>query len=403
MKVLHVPHAYWPFPGGAEVLAAAVSESLVARGHEVHVFTANVPGSSGYGDLGMPPVDAPAREERRGVHIERFPFLRISQKTWDRLYSWPIPFRSLIRRRLRRQSRVGFRSAVAKAVQRHRPDAVLAMAHYYPSAVAVAEARKRSVFPMVYAPQLHHDQPGWREEVVRDVVSVSDAIAANTNYEAGLLSGEYGADPAAIVVTGCGVHDTAGLAPWPRRRRVLYLGRKVSYKGIGLLIDAMRLIWAEDPAVELVLAGARVRETMEIDAVLARLPREERERVRDLDNVSEDVKEELLRTSTCLVLPSRHESFGIVLLEAWRHGTPIVTLDHPVARDVVREGETGLLAPLDDASGLAAEIRKLLRDEALAERMGRAGHADVAARHTWAHVAERYEQALEIARDRVRR
>jgi glycosyltransferase involved in cell wall biosynthesis len=68
------------------------------------------------------------------------------------------------------------------------------------------------------------------------------------------------------------------------------------------------------------------------------------------------------------VFPSRHESYGLTLLEALGAGLPAVCLDHHGARSVMREEFGAIVRPTE----LLAAIRRLLSDDEARARMGRA-------------------------------
>ncbi len=85
-------------------------------------------------------------------------------------------------------------------------------------------------------------------------------------------------------------------------------------------------------------------------------------------------------------LPSMHETFGIVFLEAMAAGKPIVALDIAATPEVVRHGTDGLLVGPDDAE-LAASIISLLNDSAMRETMGRSGRERVFANFDWKDTA----------------
>ena len=84
-----------------------------------------------------------------------------------------------------------------------------------------------------------------------------------------------------------------------------------------------------------------------------------------------------------VVSPSVTESFGITTLEAWAHGTPVVLVDSPVNRSVVRDGVDGLLASGAQASQLGVAIAQIVRDPGLARRLGNAGRDRVEAEFSW--------------------
>jgi glycosyltransferase involved in cell wall biosynthesis len=89
-----------------------------------------------------------------------------------------------------------------------------------------------------------------------------------------------------------------------------------------------------------------------------------------------------------LILPSHHESFGIVLLEAWMRGKPVLASRGcgPVA-SIVEDGVDGFLC--EGPTQYAAAFDRLVADPGEAGRMGERGRAKVLARYTWDGIARR--------------
>ena len=89
---------------------------------------------------------------------------------------------------------------------------------------------------------------------------------------------------------------------------------------------------------------------------------------------------------------SDKESFGMTLVEAMRCGLPVVSTDCPVGpREIVRDGEDGLLVPVGDAKAVAAGLLRLIEDDEERRRMGRAA-AQNSQRFAADRVAARYEE-----------
>jgi glycosyltransferase involved in cell wall biosynthesis len=74
----------------------------------------------------------------------------------------------------------------------------------------------------------------------------------------------------------------------------------------------------------------------------------------------------LMRAADLFVCPSRHEGLGNIVLEAWFHGCPVVSTRSQGPRELIEDGENGLLTPIDDARALAEAINRMLREPDLA-------------------------------------
>jgi len=86
--------------------------------------------------------------------------------------------------------------------------------------------------------------------------------------------------------------------PQPKRRkRVIFLGRQVKSKGIGDLIEAMRLVWPKHPDAELAIAGIRVPESSEVDAHISALPPSDQARIVQCGTVTDKEKSNLLQSA----------------------------------------------------------------------------------------------------------
>lgn len=170
----------------------------------------------------------------------------------------------------------------------------------------------------------------------------------------------------------------AGAPRYPEPTLV-YVGRLQKYKGLGVVLRAVRLLAEQGLDVRFYVAGrggqrrALERRTVELELG---------DRVRFLGYVDEDTKVDLLRRAWANVYPSPKEGWGITNIEAAACGTPTVASDSPGLRESVLEGETGFLVPHRDASAWADRIARLCREPSLRDRLGRGGNR-YAERFTW--------------------
>lgn len=184
-----------------------------------------------------------------------------------------------------------------------------------------------------------------------------------------------------------------------RRPLVVAAGRLVKSKGFGDLIAAFDDVVREHPDWQLRIYGSG--------------PEKERLRkqihARHLYNHvylmgTTRQLDEVLAQASMFVLSSRREGFGMVLAEAMSHGVPVVSYDCPQGpREIVTDGEDGLLVPPREVSGLTAAMRRLVEDEWLRRTMGGLA-AKSSERYAVARVRERWEELFrELTAERAGR
>lgn len=100
----------------------------------------------------------------------------------------------------------------------------------------------------------------------------------------------------------------------------------------------------------------------------------------------------LYRSADVCVFPSRYEPLGNVVIQAWAHGLPVVAAASQGPKALIRDGEDGLLTPVDDAEALAAAVTRLLADRDLRGRFAAAGEARVAAEFSEAAVVGQWKE-----------
>lgn len=162
---------------------------------------------------------------------------------------------------------------------------------------------------------------------------------------------------------------------------VLFVGRLVPTKNLGLLIEATALL-VERGIFPRVLVVGDGPHRMTWQNQVDRLGLNDCiELVGTVETESDVVA--LLESSKVLAVPSLREGFGMIVLEAAAHGVPVVTVDHPrnAARHLVRHDVTGFsVPPTPDAFADALQI--LLEDEARRQGMAREA-IETARRATW--------------------
>jgi len=254
-----------------------------------------------------------------------------------------------------------------------RVDADLLHAHWLPAGWVAARSGKPYVVQVWgtdvelarHAPQL-----------VRHVLRGAQlAIAASTALADSAR--ELGAREVRVIPSGVELPPEVGDEADPPE--VLYAGRLSPEKGVLELVAAAR-------GMNLVVAG---------DGPL-------RDRVRGARGfVPHDELGRLYARAAVVACPSRREGFGVACLEAMAHGRPVVATDVGGLRDLVVDGETGLVVPPRDPAALRAALERLLADAELRRRLGAAGRRRAAEGFSWDGVTDRTLAAYAEAAGRM--
>ena len=174
-------------------------------------------------------------------------------------------------------------------------------------------------------------------------------------------------------------------------RNVLFVGRLVPYKGLEYLLSAIEILQHKFSDIHLMIVGEG-----ELKLKLEQLTEELgiKRLVDFVGHVPNSSLPPFYTSSDLVVLPSvsRLEAFGITLIEAMACGKPVVASSIPGPGEVVEDGITGYLVPPRDAVALAEAISIIVRDERLANRMGKEGRRRVEENYTWERVASYYDR-----------
>jgi glycosyltransferase involved in cell wall biosynthesis len=392
-RVLYVIHRFWPFMGGSERYFFELARRTAQRGHAVTVCTTDAWEHEHLRQRGRQRIE-PLVDSIDGVRIRRF---RVRHIPYEQQLSMP-----LARVRPPDHPSVFATRLFVPALRwwfwttAERFDLVHAGVFPYTSLIAPAAAycRRHSV-PWVCQPMLNlgepHsavDNPYYLSAKQIALLGRATAILANSDYETEVLSQKGVAagkvTVASPAVTAEQVLGGDGDAFRARRKitgpLILQVSTQTFDKGSVHTVEALKLLWARGSKMWLVLIGQVVSD---FATYLAAQPSWVRERILVLGYASEQDKKDAFAACDLFVMPSRADSFGIVYLEAWLYRKPVIGCYAGGVPRVIDDGHDGFLMPFGDAHMLAEYVGMLLRDRALARRMGDAGHAKVIAKYTW--------------------
>lgn len=369
MRILLIARRYWPAIGGVETLLRMVATGLAER-NDVTVLAHRIdhgPMSRLTDSLSPPPSFDPFTDG--AAHVVP---LRISLSRRSLLTPLGLQVVPLLRRyaygRARLASTALYSRVVAPEIARQVGNAEIV--HSFSAdmigAAALRAARFRAV-PFAITPNAHRGQ--WADDPASaGTYRGADAVVAVSESDATLYR-ELGVDPGRVAVienSSPGVRAGGGDAI--RRcfdiagTLVLYLADKRPYKGGGLLVEAASRLSHQrnDISVAFVGPGPPVNRSYPGAPIL------------DIGVVSEEERAAWLDAADILCLPSAAEAFGIVVLEAWSAGVPVITSDIASLRTLVQASGGGL-AVKREPEAIADAICALADNPSLRQRLGEAG------------------------------
>lgn len=340
MKIALFPSAFFPSLGGVEELSLRLALSLQEIGHSVRVYTEQWP------------RDLSTHDEVDGVEVRRLPFRVPHAKGLKPKLSWA---GALLKthRYLRRDLR-DF-------------DADLVHVICVSSTVDYALPAARSLglpFVVTLQGELSMDangiyqRPGGAQRRMFRALDQADAITACSNQTLGEAErfyvergGEAFGDRGRVIYNGIDLKSFENVDPHEHVRPYLFaLGRHVHQKGFDVLLRAMVGV---PKSHDLILAGdGPERGALERLAVELGIG----ERAVFPGRLDSAGVRRHMKGASLFVLPSRHEPFGIVNLEAMASGTPVVATRVGGVPEFVVDGVTGVLVEAGDPERLAKAI-----------------------------------------------
>jgi glycosyltransferase involved in cell wall biosynthesis len=374
--------------GGAETQARQLAQALLAAGARVEVWA-----TTGRDSFAPPePYYPEGADELDGVPVRRFAL------TPPRSESFVPP--AVARRGLHRALPAFPDHELRLLASLVSSDALL-------EAVAAEGAGRRFLFVLYPFPTSFwgallagerafllpclHDEPYARYGTTRWLFRHVRRVLANSPAERDLALRLYDLAPDRVVAAGEGI-DLAPVGDGAafRERRglrgplLMYAGRAGLGKNIPLLLSYLREYWARRGApLTLIRTG---RDPLDLPPALRAV-------VLNLGDVPEQERHNAYAAADVFVHPSVHESFSIVLMQAWLQGTPaLVHADCAVTRQAAQESGAGLW--FRDFAEFAAALDLLLGSAALRGELGAHGQAYVLRTCRWEDVARRTIQAL---------
>lgn len=386
MRVVQFVHRYPPAVGGAEAWTERLGKYLVRKGHSVAVWTTTAIDLSAFTQNGHRET-APGTESADGMTVRRYrPEFRFpGRKLFLKLASyWPND-------NLRAMTQPWAPTSLAMlhdAGESPEVDVVHAVAFPYAailrSALRMAQVAR---VPFVVTPFIHLGDPNDPKDWIRRaylaphlvaILRQADRVLVQTPTEARAVA-ELGIDSGRIALQGLGVEVsecTGGKRDATRQAWGVHAGEVVvghlanlsMEKGTPDVLAAVEMARQAGTPVRAVLAGPEMPNFSQFwkwsgpDDWITRL-----------GPLTDQQRRDFYSGIDIFALPSRSDSFGLVFLEAWANGVPVIAYRAGGVVDVIRHEEDGLLVPCGDMDGLTRAIQRMAGNAHDRVAWGRAG------------------------------
>jgi glycosyltransferase involved in cell wall biosynthesis len=382
-----------------------VSERLVERGHDVTVLTFDCARISDF--ISPHGAGLPRQEMLNGVRVIR---VKPMGGPLNRVHQWWLRQRGGWRTTTWIMGQdlwsLGLPSGLAMLprLARLQADVVTSINWYFGVSFWACPPRRLRRAARVAIPILHIEREWAHKPVYARMLNDCDAVLVCTDAERDFVQARGGRE---ISVAGAGVDPSRferrdGACIRARhgigdRPVVGFVGRQETLKGAATLIEAMHTVWRHVPNAMLLMAGQRAHREPAVTKMLAALCAADRAKVVLIDDFADDDGPSIMDACDLLALPSVEESFGLVMIEAWMCGKPVIGGDIASTRCIIEPGVDGWTATPFDSANLAAKILDLLGDPAKRAQFGERGRAKVLSRYTWDRVTDAWEATFQKA------
>jgi len=339
MKILQFVDNFYPHIGGAQYVAGELARAQAARGDNVEIVVTG------------PRGELPTDDSWSGIPVHRFDFrTALEQKDIGKILS--------------------VRNMVKKLREAFRPD-VTHVHLWGPGAALHLQTHQTSPGPWVVTVHVPVPKPAHGSaDNVGNILRSASAVAAISDYSRQSILAHTGPTSRVRLIYNAIRMPNRSFAalPW-QPPLLLCMGRHVPEKGFDLAIEALARVLGRIPDARLMIVGdGPARASLERRASDLGVAG----RTEFLGWVPPDEVPDVLDRSTIMLVPSRwEEPFGLVAVEAALAGRPVVATRTGGLSEVVLDGRTGIVVPVDDVEAMADAMVQLLGDRDLAIKLGR--------------------------------
>jgi glycosyltransferase involved in cell wall biosynthesis len=288
-----------------------------------------------------------------------------------------------------------------------RPNVFFSPTHYAPRFSPVPTVVSIMDLSYIFFPELFQkkDLLQLRSWTAYSIKNAKKVLTISKSSKSDIIK-EYNVSADKIVVTHLGIKETMTLSPHIYSMNelkakyglsdnfILFVGTLQPRKNIKRLIEAFDKVikssGIKQEDLQLVIVGRKGWLYEEILNSPKELGIEDR--IKFLDNVEDEDLQFFYKNALCFVLPSLYEGFGLPVLEAMKHGCPVITSN--ISSMPEAGGDAALYVDPENVDDIAEKMKQLVKDEKLRKKLAEKGHEQVK-KFSWEKTARETLKVLE--------
>jgi glycosyltransferase involved in cell wall biosynthesis len=387
-RVLLLTHIYPPAIDGGSRVIAKIGDYLKKHNHQILVLTSNCTSTD----------DFVSTRHRRlkiddGQHIIRLPIFTIFHR--------PLKFLARIFPNFKTISKGPiFTHLPLHKIIAFKPDFIIAGPLPTTIIIYAHLIRFFTKSKILFNPCFHPNDPDFQTPLLLSLLSKSDYLWCLTNYEQKYFHDKLNITRPVYFIHGLGV-DTdfiidKKLIKTPKIPNLLFIANFSAHKRCELLISAFEKVLKIYPSASLSLLGQKTLYFPVITKFLEGIDSNTKKHIYFVFNPNTTQIKNAIDQSTCLILPSIHESFGLVFVESLARGKVIIGADTPQGTQVINSLGGGLFFKTDNLDSLFEIIMKIIKNPSFSKKIAMTGYQNVKNTYTWDKIGKNLCKKLGI-------
>ena len=265
--------------------------------------------------------------------------------------------------------------------------------------------RGRGFCKVLINSSFHPTDPDFQLLPLIHSLQKADYLWTLTQFETNYFINNFKINPDKIILAGNGVDSDFLIKKtkikkstiYNRRSKILFIGSLSSHKRVELLLNSFSTIYHLRSNISLTIAGQKTLYYPKIKETFDSLEPKIKSRIKFIFDFPQNKLAQLIDNCVFLVLPSIQESFGLVIIESWARGKPVIVSDIPSLSELINQSQGGLIFKQDNQIDLQNQMKKLIDSPQSCYQYGQNGLKYVKTNYLWKKVSQKICQKLKLS------